>query len=281
MAFNESDILRYLNNELSAKQRAKLESALENDAELKKVLLAIQASELPYAAAFSQLNDTKAPASLFDFIERQGQSCVMDSKDEECKNDHKNIYSLRSKQKHKLLKIACFALLAFSAGFATHVMIDRSQEYELISMQGHSPEIFESIAIYQSLYARNTVENVNQPLVHAQELLASFNQSNQSAIALPNLTDYGYEFRRVQQLTFNGRPLLQFVYLGADGEPVAVCVVPAISDHHQLAEFSSFSTEYAGMNVVQGNGKKNAYIIVSKEPKEVLEEMPKHLTMSL
>jgi len=83
----------------------------------------------------------------------------------------------------------------------------------------------------------------------------------------------------VQQLTFEGQPLLQFVYLGKQGEPVAICVVPARKV--ETPRSKQYVTEFSGMNVVQANSDDSTYIIVSKEAMSILEKIPSELSINL
>jgi len=59
----------------------------------------------------------------------------------------------------------------------------------------------------------------------------------------------GYEFIRGQRLSFNGEPLLQLVYLGAEGAPLALCYMPTqqadtdtavVQRHHGAVALSLF-----------------------------------------
>jgi anti-sigma factor RsiW len=45
------------------------------------------------------------------------------------------------------------------------------------------------------------------------------------ALHVPDLSAAGLKFKRVQRLTFNGKPLVQIVYLPNAGAPVALCVM--------------------------------------------------------
>ena len=275
MNFDENDTLRYLENRLSGKEKIQFEKELLKDTELRELLDVMQLSQLPYESAFTSQekgNDT-APKDLYDFLDQTHSLEVNQERNLQQSND--NV----SHPKFGLFKIAGFALTLFVAGFLSHSFIGSYNHHKLLSMYGHEPEIFESIAIYQSLYARDTIEKVNQSNLTAQALLTSFNAKNDVDIKLPDLSSYGFEFRRVQQLIFEGQPLLQFVYLGEEGEPVAICVVPARKI--EASQKNLFATEFSGMNVIQANGHDSTYIIVSKEPLAVLKKLPNEISFSL
>lgn len=55
-------------------------------------------------------------------------------------------------------------------------------------------------------------------------MLAEFS-SARLALAVPDLSGEGLQFKRAQRLTFGQQPLLQMAYLPAQGKPTALCVL--------------------------------------------------------
>jgi len=94
-------------------------------------------------------------------------------------------------------------------------------------------------------------------------------------LSVPDLTEYGYTFRRVQQLSYEKKPILQFVYLDEVGEPVAVCVTPANTEN--VKETLQMAANFGAMNTVFWGNQGGAYMLISKESQKKLAEMAKSL----
>ncbi len=91
------------------------------------------------------------------------------------------------------------------------------------------PRWVDAIAQYQSLYVRETLTGTIQSSVQAQGIVRAFAQSSQLPdFMTPDLSSQGLIFQRAQRLNFDNIPLLQIVYLPAEGRPLALCAMPAI-----------------------------------------------------
>ncbi|WP_310626240.1 zf-HC2 domain-containing protein [Limnohabitans sp.] len=82
------------------------------------------------------------------------------------------------------------------------------------------------IAQYQALYARDTVQDGALSKRQAQTVLRQWLQQEAQAShiqAAPDLEALGLHLVRAQRLALNGQPILQWVYLAAQGQPIALC----------------------------------------------------------
>jgi anti-sigma factor RsiW len=82
------------------------------------------------------------------------------------------------------------------------------------------------IAAYQSLYTRDTVGDVDLDAAHTARVLAAFGTRIGRPLSVPDLRAEGLAFKRAQLLSLHDAPVLQLVYLGSQGRPVALCLLP-------------------------------------------------------
>lgn len=268
MPYSEVDILNYIENRLTEQERIAFENSMDSDGELKELVEAMQASFLPYdeAITHSECNE-KAPESLYNYLDDVSRAIYESGNAERSGRKKVSFFSLA--------KVAGFAVALFAAGYLSSSIIETKQPYqELLSSFDVSSDLVESMITYQALYDRNTVENASQSAADTQRVLAEFNNANTLTLSVPDLSQFGYQFRRAQQLAFNGKPIMQFVYIDASGEPVAVCVTPANTSEKALTQMA---TKYADMNTVLWGHAGSAYMLISKEPKERVDQMAKNL----
>ena len=270
---DEVEILKYVENHLTETQRIAFEQRMKSDVGLQEAVQAMQASFLPYTAAVSEYesrNDlTEVPEELRTFFDE-----VNGALDEQSKVNNITRFSFTG-----YAKIAVFAFALFFTGFLSSQFMNSGvfsqKENNFLARYDVPHELFEYMVIYQALYNRGTVDAASQTVIDRYKLLNQFNRENDLSIEVPNLNEYGYQFRRVQQLAYQGRPILQFVYLGKTGEPVAVCVTPAKTDNQDATNLSKI---FAGMNTVSWGKAGSVFMLISKESEMKLNYMAENLS---
>jgi anti-sigma factor RsiW len=269
MTFNEIEILEYVENKLTEKRRIAFEQEIQNNPELKKLVKAMKASVLPYAAALSEQENDEMPQSITDFFDDVSRVVSDDDSGVDKKRSAPKVRRFRS-----VALAASFAMIFYLMGIISTMLFQPQQTNVQSSFVNYDvpAELFESMAIYQALYSRKTVEAAHQTMQDANSLVSEFNSQNEVETEIPDLSFQGYQFRRVQQLAFEGKPILQFVYLGKDGEPVAVCVTPAKFKGGKKSE-NYMATQFAGMNTVVWSHADSAYMLISKESKNMLNTL--------
>jgi len=266
MQYNDVDILNYVEGKLSNEERDKFDAILENNAELLQRVQLMQASFLPFNQAITDTQE-KAPTSLYDFVDESSKKIEQ----EQQKHQEKIPF-------FQYFKVAGFAAIIFLAGyFSKSLTINQEPYQQLLSKHKVSTKLVESMITYQALYDRNTVQNATQDLEEAKRVVTSFNKNNNKQLSTPDLIEFGYVFKRVQRLAFEGKPILQFVYLDTAGEPIAICVTPINTNNKTL---SQMATQYANMNTILWVDSDNAFMLISKEPQSKLSQIAKALQTS-
>ncbi len=78
-------------------------------------------------------------------------------------------------------------------------------------------------------------------------------------MTIPDLRAAGLTFKRVQRLRFEGRPLVQIVYLPEHGAPIALCVMKEAKPDQAIA-----SRSIAQMDVVNWRQSTLAYALIGQ-----------------
>ena len=88
-----------------------------------------------------------------------------------------------------------------------------------------------SVISYHTMYSREPVTDGGPAsgLAQAAALRKALHDQQGLDLTVPDLRAQGLQFARAQQLQFDGRSVLQLVYLPGRGAPVAPCLMPAAS----------------------------------------------------
>lgn len=228
MRVDEVKILNYVENSMPREEREAFERKIDANPELKEMVQAMRASTLPYAAAFNSIALPELSDDLRDSVSEQLNS---------------NIVIGRPSSWLKFTSIA--AMMAMSIGLGViYGGHQASNNKQAVSTLEHP--LVDAMATYQALYSRDTVNEVFQDRAASKKVIDSFSTSVDKAITIPNLSAFGYEFRRVQPLQFGQQTILQFVYLGETGAPIAVCITAGLSHYSDtLTSFRKY-----GLNTV-------------------------------
>ena len=205
MNIDETTLLAYVDGELDARERERVEAALAHDPALRKQMDELRASCLPYQSAYAALATPEMPASLDSRV--ASLIAVADAA------PTKKRFAGQRWQ---------WLIAPILIGKPEHTAIAKPS-------QGSVTPWVEAIANYQALYVRATVDQAPDSAARAQRILAEFASERTAsavAVAVPNLLDAGLAFKRIQRLGYGDMPLLQMVYLPSVGKPAALCVLP-------------------------------------------------------
>lgn len=98
----------------------------------------------------------------------------------------------------------------------------------LQTAQSSDEVVAHRIAQYQALYVRETVQDMPHPEHQAHEVFRQWSQQATHAPRIqgaPDLKNFGLRLVRAQRLALEQNPILQWVYLPAQGHPVALCAM--------------------------------------------------------
>jgi anti-sigma factor RsiW len=217
MSFTETTLLAYADGELAAPLRAEVDAAIAVDADLARTVRELEASRLPYRAAFEQQTMPPVPAGLRARVEELG--AVAEA-------SHSAAATRTGGRSPRPAAVAAgrFAWLAvLVAGLALGYWAGARQRPEDIE-----PWV-RRVADYHAMYARETVLDGGVGAAQVEALKTRLKVETGLDLRIPDLSGAGLRFVRAQQLRFDDKMVLQLVYLPAEGLPVAVCLTPASS----------------------------------------------------
>lgn len=216
MVVDDAMLRAYVDGELEADLRQLVEAAVANSPNLQAEVQALRFSCLPYRAAFDAQPLPALPASL--------------------KSHLADLLTVAAPMQDAATRTAplttrrrAWLVAGFAASFGAGLAVSRI----LTSTGAGVPNPAEpqpwvvAIAQYHALYVRATVDMALESPSSFQSLLSGFDVPWRQRLRVPDLAAQGLAFKRAQRLGYRGAPLIQMVYLPAQGRPVAVCFLPS------------------------------------------------------
>ena len=245
MSIDETDLLAYVDGQLSPERLAEVEAAVARSAHLQARLAAMRASALPYAAAFERQTLPPVPPQLSKHV----ADLLSDS-------------DSRQRRRPSWLPLAA----SFAAGVLCCALA-----LKLVS-PGAAPSSaalvspwIQAVADYQALYSRETLTHVTEDPELTRRVIRDLQSADGLTVRVPDLRSAGLSFKRVQRLSFHRQPVVQMVYLPEHGEPVAVCVTPdARPDEAPRAQ------QIGSMTTVVWRRNNLGYVLLGRSPAQAL-----------
>ena len=253
MIVDEALLRAYVDGELDPVTREQVEAVLANSSELQAQAQALRASCLPYRMAFEAQALPPPPAALLQQV--AALSAV-------AKAPARPLPGAEPKgaATHRRRALAFGAALA--ASFGAGLVMPWRPTSPSTQAADNTPWV-RAIASYHALYVRETVDQPGDAPSRITALLAGFSQQQQAQVFVRNLEPVGLVFKRVQRLGYANVPLIQMVYLAAQGRPAALCVLPV---HRPDAPVAAQRLEGLGVATWTQNGL--AFVFVADLPAE-------------
>lgn len=258
MNVDDSLLMAYVDGELSPEQRAEIEAAIAHSDELAARAAALQASVLPYRAAYDRQTVPPVPESLTRRIEELVS--VSAQQERSVRRDSRR-FSMRSSMQWAA---AAFVVGAICSGVLTGYLGGMNP-----LKPGVDPWV-KSVADYQVLYGRDTIANLREDKSSTEQVLADIHQRDGMPVDVPDLRQVGLKFKRVQRLNYHDRPLIQIVYLPERGDPVALCVL-----EENEGDAPVRSGQVGEMKTVTWRANRLAYVLLAKSPSIDLQAIGK------
>jgi anti-sigma factor RsiW len=280
MKYTDEDLVRYADNTINTERRNRLLDAAEHNAELAEILASLDASKLPFKAAFDQQPIPPMPDSLrtevanMVSVANSGNVTAID----EAKATRQNVF--QAGWSSYLAQAACL-LVCVGIGFAIGTVNRDSASTDLQSSDSaialdtpakstdEQRNWVERVADYQTLYVANTVKNTKPNLEATIQQLQSLEARSGVQTVLPDLSNEGYQFARVQELGFNGQTLVQLVYTKDGNTPLALCFMLANGDSDEELRLATRH----GLGTASWINNNQRFVIVGNETTESLKNL--------
>ncbi len=269
MKIDEVMLRAYADGELSSQENQQIEVALANSEALRQQLKLLNASALPYRAAF----DIQYTAPVPPALQKQLSALSAVAHSQTKINAGQSKWHLFQQWLSPLalaasFLVGCAATLLLTSLFAKPATI------------AQTPAWVKAVASYQSMYVRDTVDRVADTSERAAAVLASFKQETGIALGIPNLSAAGLEFKRVQRLGIKTEPhlneqfLVQMAYLPSKGKPGALCVLKA---PNQL-DVAVSSRRLDNLSIVTWQKNQLSYVFAVDLPLDQASQLGKQLS---
>lgn len=266
--YSDEDILRYVDGDMDEQATNQLRNDIDRDSELSQRVDAMLASQLPYSMAYKVNPPPQMPESI-----RQSVSTWSDIA--------RNASSIQAlAPKHRSMKVATVAGitgLSFVLGFSAASLRDKdlaiaTNNPTVISQSTEDTLWVKRVADYQSLYVAQTVSNIHDGRMKADELLARTDILEVMDAKIPDLSNYNYQFVRAQQLGFQGQPLIQLVYTSPGKKPLALCFMPSKGQDQNTISLAV----HEGLGSASWRTASQRFVIVADESQTSIESIARH-----
>ncbi|ALK32615.1 anti-sigma factor family protein [Burkholderia plantarii] len=293
---DDSTLIAYADGELDAADAARVEQALAESSELRQSVERLRASRLPYRDAFAAQRLPELPDALRLRIEAMastaqarpaGEPAVDASVGapeprEAASPAAGNVHALPARRvaRPALWLAAAFVAGAFCAGLVQQFAAGgfgsgvAGGGATLASAGAKKPWI--SVAAdYQQLYTRDTVANLQPDPAVSSAIVGAIRSDDGIRLRVPDLRMAGFTFKAVDRLRYDGKPLVQIVYLPEHGTPVALCVMKDARPDQSITQ-----REMHGMTVVSWRQNELSYALIGKPDSGNLEAVARQISGS-
>lgn len=266
MNYSDEELLEYLDSQMSVAAARRLRDAAETDTLLSERIDVMEASRLPYSAAYREMPVPQVPETLKREV--SDWSRVARSAPQ----------GMRAQLRSRLAGVAGVALsIGAVIGYVLAPSLPQFASNEAPNSLAEPTSIVAAeddrwvvrVADYQSLYVAETVGHTEGGRARAEELLSDLQERSILQTAIPDLGEFGYTFARAQQLGFEGEALVQLVYTRAGRKPLALCYMAVSSDEKGVPRLAR--REALGTASWRQNGQR--FVIVADESASTLSSM--------
>ena len=287
MTVEMEDIRAWVDGELNEQRASEIGSAVLASKSLQDTAAQLRASQLPYREAYEQVPVPDVPESLRLSIQQLNDPVMQHSEGQSATARNHGVQNLpKTSANNSFFKMAGIAasvmmagLIGYLAGVNTNEQvadpsapntvanaISEPDSPAFVETSPQSENFAQTVAAYQKFYVRETLKGTAPPNpLKVTERLAD---QTDMQVLIPQLE--GYEFMRAQRLSVDGELLLQLVYLGAEGAPLALCY---LATPDSSAETDTILEKHHGLNTAEWRHNGHRFVIVSDAPEQKLEEL--------
>jgi anti-sigma factor RsiW len=261
MDADEPLLRAYVDGELDPTRREQVELLLAHRPDLQHTVDALRASCLPYRAAYDAQQLPPVPDRLMQQVSTYAHLA---------QGAQSSFAEVQPPRRRTALHLGWAMAASFAAGWAVPWRLaGPSTEQPL------APAWAQAIASYHALYVRATVDQQFDKPEQLANLLDGLTADQKQRLGVPDLSPMGWAFRRVQRLGFEGRPLLQMVYLSAEGVPIALCALPVTKAEGMEAPLKIARLQ--GQTVAHWVDRGLAFVLVADLGSEMLGDAARGL----
>ena len=242
-------LVAYIDEELDAQTRVRIDARLAGEPELKARLEALRRGDRRFNEAF----DAVLVAAPTDRLEAMVAGLV----------GTKPVTPWASARR---LAAVAAAVAVFAAGAAAGYLTPRLTVAPQRQEVAAQPNWRQAVAGYQAYITADTMEVIADDPAAVGAELAAVGAKLSLDLSADNLALEHAYLKRVQLFDYRDRPLVQIAYLSRDEGPISFCII-ANGRPDEDIEFE----EREGLNLVYWNKDGRGYMLIGRAPRATLE----------
>jgi anti-sigma factor RsiW len=280
-------LMAYVDGELSAEECQEVEKEIAVSPDVAEFVAQLQTSRLPYTEAFAQQKLPPVPDSLTEAVAAMARAHaqrIATPGANDAALEHSPFAPPSAPVRSRLREAAPWLAVAFVAGvFCCGIGLrfvpglgagpDANSAATVAAADLQASSWVAAAAGYQQLYSRETIAQVPVNAELSAQTLDEIRHQDGLDLRIPDLSQAGLTFKRVQRLRFNDKPLVQIVYLPQQGAPIALCVMKDTQADAAIAE-----QHIDSMNVVTWRHAALSYALIGKPEGVDLSALAKNIS---
>jgi len=271
MTVEIEDIRAWVDGELDKRQADRVANAVNSNKRLQQTAEKMRASRLPYTEAYRQTRVPEVPESLRLSIEALPDSSRQNPV---TKSPDAPDLSIRAANSSffRIGGIAASVVMAALIGYLGYIAGANTAARPApdVSVSSDTQNFAQTVAAYQKFYVRETLMGTVAP--NPAKVTERLAKQTGMRVIIPELE--GYEFMRAQRLTFDGELLLQLVYLGAEGGPLALCYMMALESAAGNDDTDATTLQkYHGLNTAEWQHNGHRFVLAADAAEKKLNEL--------
>jgi anti-sigma factor RsiW len=280
-------LMAYVDGELSAEECQEVEKEIAVSPDAAEFVAQLQTSRLPYKEAFAQQKLPPVPDSLTEAIAALARTHAQRTATPGANDavlEGGPLVAPSAPVRSRLRVAPLWLAAAFVAGvFCCSIGLRfvpglgaSAGTGSTATVAAANPQASSWIAAaagYQQLYSRETIAQVPVNAELSTQTLDEIRHQDGLDLRIPDLSQAGLTFKRVQRLRFNDKPLVQIVYLPPQGAPIALCVMKDARADAAIAE-----QHIDSMNVVTWRHADLSYALIGKPEGVDLSALAKNIS---
>ncbi len=258
MKYSIETLMAFVDGNLDTNQKLAISASAELDHELAQMIATLEASQLPYNAAFKAVRTPPIPNELQERVTEW--TSIANAKEQQ-----------PQEKKRRVIGIAAAILVAVLAGYTggqIWPIKNGITPSEIANNVDSLRSWAELVADYQSLYVAETVSHVRNGEQDAQALFDRLKQQTDISPKRPNLNSLGYAFVRAQQLGYDSQPLVQLIYRNDKGDLLALCYM-----RDELPNQSVLIETHGAMLSAVWRAEGQRYVIIGGQNESLLSQI--------
>jgi len=176
----------------------------------------------------------------------------------------------------RVLAGAAALLAVFAGGLVTSRFVPLPGELPQIARKAEVQGWRATVAYYQTLFVKETLENENRDAQAQSANLRTALSYVGLDLSVEKVSLSLLHFKRAAVLNFKGKPLVQVAYLFKGGTPVSLCIINSGKPAQGV-----MAERREGLNIVHWRNGKHGFMVIGDVPHEDLNAIAQTLRQQL